>query len=104
MSDTIAVMYLGQIVELGAAADVALRPKHPYTQALFSAALPLDPGARRDEIVLTGEIPSPLAPPPGCRFHTRCPRVMDRCRREEPRLSPEQGRLVACHLYPGAAS
>jgi oligopeptide/dipeptide ABC transporter ATP-binding protein len=104
MSDTIAVMYLGQIVELGAAGDVALRPKHPYTQALFSAALPLDPGARRDEIVLSGEIPSPLAPPPGCRFHTRCPRVMDRCRREEPRLSPEQGRLVACHLYPGAAS
>src|SRR5499426_3850369 len=104
MSDTIAVMYLGQIVELGAAADVALRPKHPYTQALFSAALPLDPGARRDEIILSGEIPSPLHPPPGCRFHTRCPRVLDRCRREEPRLSPEQGRLVACHLYPGAAS
>jgi len=104
MSDTIAVMYLGQIVELGAAGDVALRPKHPYTQALFSAALPLDPGARRDEIVLSGEIPSPLAPPPGCRFHTRCPSVMDRCRREEPRLSPEQGRLVACHLYPSAAS
>src|SRR5499426_1882845 len=104
MSHTIAVMYLGKIVELGAAADVALAPKHPYTKALFSAALPLDPGGRRAEIILSGEIPSPLAPPPGCRFHTRCPQVMERCRRDEPPLSPEQGRLVACHLYPGAAS
>ena len=104
MSDTIAVMYLGKIVELGAAADVALRPKHPYTQALFSAALPLDPGARREEIILSGEIPSPLDPPPGCRFHTRCPLVMERCRRDEPPLAPEAGRLVACHLYPGSAA
>ncbi len=100
MSHTIAVMYLGKIVELGAAADVALAPKHPYTQALFSAALPLDPGERRAEIILSGEIPSPLDPPPGCRFHTRCPHVMERCRRDEPRLAPESGRLVACHLYP----
>jgi oligopeptide transport system ATP-binding protein len=100
MSHTIAVMYLGKIVELGAAADVALRPKHPYTQALFSAALPLDPGERREEIILSGEIPSPLAPPPGCRFHTRCPHVMERCRRDDPPLAPESGRLVACHLYP----
>ena len=104
MSDTIAVMYLGKIVELGAAADVALRPKHPYTQALFSAALPLDPGARREEIILSGEIPSPLDPPPGCRFHTRCPLVMERCRRDEPPLAPQAGRLVACHLYPGSAA
>jgi oligopeptide/dipeptide ABC transporter ATP-binding protein len=100
MSHTIAVMYLGKIVELGAAAEVALRPKHPYTQALFSAALPLDPGERREEIILSGEIPSPLAPPPGCRFHTRCPHVMERCRRDDPPLAPESGRLVACHLYP----
>ena len=104
MSHTIAVMYLGQIVELGAAADVALAPRHPYTQALFSAALPLDPGERRDEIILSGEIPSPLAPPPGCRFHTRCPHVMERCRRDEPPLAPQTGRLVACHLYPSPAS
>jgi oligopeptide/dipeptide ABC transporter ATP-binding protein len=103
MSHTIAVMYLGKIVELGAAADVALSPKHPYTQALFSAALPLDPGERRDEIILSGEIPSPLAPPPGCRFHTRCPHVMDRCRSDEPALAPQGGRLVACHLYPSPA-
>jgi oligopeptide/dipeptide ABC transporter ATP-binding protein len=101
MSHTIAVMYLGKIVELDAAAEVALSPKHPYTQALFSAALPLDPGERRDEIILSGEIPSPLDPPPGCRFHTRCPHVMERCRRDEPPLAPESGRLVACHLYPG---
>jgi len=100
MSHAIAVMYLGRIVELGAAADVALRPKHPYTQALFSAALPLAPRDRREEIILSGEIPSPLDPPPGCRFHTRCPHVMDRCRTDEPPLAPESGRLVACHLYP----
>jgi oligopeptide/dipeptide ABC transporter ATP-binding protein len=100
MSHAIAVMYLGQIVELGAAAEVALRPKHPYTQALFSAALPLAPRERREEIILSGEIPSPLAPPPGCRFHTRCPHVMARCRVDEPPLAPEGGRLVACHLYP----
>jgi oligopeptide/dipeptide ABC transporter ATP-binding protein len=99
MSQTIAVMYLGRIVELGAAADVARRPKHPYTKALFSAALPLHPGGRSDEIILSGEIPSPLHPPAGCRFHPRCPSVMDRCRVEEPRLAPESGRLVACHLY-----
>jgi oligopeptide/dipeptide ABC transporter ATP-binding protein len=104
MSHTIAVMYLGKIVELGAAADVALAPKHPYTRALFSAALPLDRRAAREEIILSGEIPSPLAPPPGCRFHTRCPQVMERCRRDEPPLAPEDRRLVACHLYPATAS
>jgi oligopeptide/dipeptide ABC transporter ATP-binding protein len=104
MSHTIAVMYLGKIVELGPAAEVALRPKHPYTQALFSAALPLDPGERRDEIILSGEIPSPLDPPPGCRFHTRCLHVMERCRRDEPPLTLQSGRLVACHLYPSAAN
>ncbi|HEY7649062.1 MAG TPA: dipeptide ABC transporter ATP-binding protein, partial [Methylomirabilota bacterium] len=103
MSHTIAVMYLGKIVELGPAAEVARRPKHPYTQALFSAALPLTRAERREEIVLAGEIPSPLDPPTGCRFHTRCPQVMDRCRREEPPLAAESGRLVACHLYPAPA-
>jgi oligopeptide/dipeptide ABC transporter ATP-binding protein len=102
MSHTIAVMYLGKIVELGAAAEVARRPKHPYTQALFSAALPLRPGGGSDEIILAGEVPSPLDPPSGCRFHPRCPHAMERCAREEPRLLPESGRLVACHLYSGA--
>ena len=84
------------------AAEVARRPKHPYTQALFSAALPLRPGGGSDEIILAGEVPSPLDPPSGCRFHPRCPSAMERCGRVEPRLLPESGRLVACHLYPGA--
>jgi oligopeptide/dipeptide ABC transporter ATP-binding protein len=101
MSHTIAVMYLGRIVEIGDAATVAATPKHPYTQALFSAALPSHPDEKREEIILAGEVPSPLAPPAGCRFHPRCPRVMERCSREEPRLLPEARRQVACHLYTG---
>src|SRR5262249_60601692 len=79
--------------------DVAMAPQHPYTRALFAAALPSHPDERREEVVLSGEVPSPLAPPPGCRFHTRCPVVMDRCAREEPALVTSDGRLVACHLY-----
>ena len=101
MSHTIAVMYLGKIVEIGEAETVAKAPKHPYTQALFSAALPSHPDEKRDEVVVTGEVPSPLAPPSGCRFHPRCPHAMARCVTEEPALLPETGRLVACHLYTG---
>jgi oligopeptide/dipeptide ABC transporter ATP-binding protein len=100
MSHTIAVMYLGKIVEVGDAGVIAKSPKHPYTQALFSAALPSHPDERRDEIILAGEVPSPLNPPGGCRFHPRCPHAMPRCSTEEPKLLPESGRLVACHLYP----
>ena len=81
---------------------MALAPKHPYTKALFSAALPLYPEARDEEIVLSGEVPSPLDPPGGCRFHPRCPFVMPHCATEEPVLRQEGGRLVACHLYAGA--
>jgi oligopeptide/dipeptide ABC transporter ATP-binding protein len=99
MSHTIAVMYLGQIVEWGPADAVALAPRHPYTQALFAAALPIDFDTQREEIVLPGEVPSPLNPPAGCRFHTRCPHAMPRCATEEPRLRPDASRLVACHLY-----
>jgi oligopeptide/dipeptide ABC transporter ATP-binding protein len=99
MSQTIAVMYLGQIVEWGDADAVALEPRHPYTKALFTAALPADVDAPREEVVLTGEVPSPLAPPSGCRFHTRCPFVMPHCATQEPALRSERGRLVACHLY-----
>ena len=101
MSHTIAVMYLGKIVEIGEAETVAKAPKHPYTQALFSAALPSHPDEKREEVVVTGEVPSPLAPPSGCRFHPRCPHAMARCVSEEPALLPETGRLVACHLYTG---
>jgi oligopeptide/dipeptide ABC transporter ATP-binding protein len=100
MSHRIAVMYLGKIVEWGEASAVALEPRHPYTKALFAAALPIDlDGPPGETIVLTGEVPSPLSPPGGCRFHPRCPFAMARCSTEEPLLEPESNRLVACHLY-----
>jgi oligopeptide/dipeptide ABC transporter ATP-binding protein len=99
MSDTIGVMYLGKIVELGDARTLARSPMHPYTQALFSAALPSHPDERRDEIILPGEVPSPLNPPSGCRFHPRCPRAMTQCSEQEPALGDLPDRLVACHLY-----
>jgi len=99
MSHTIAVMYLGKLVELGDAAALALEPKHPYTKALFAAALPIDFDTTAQEAVLSGEVPSPLDPPSGCRFHTRCPYVLPQCATEEPPLRSESGRLVACHLY-----
>ena len=99
MSHTIAVMYLGQIVEWGDADAVALRPTHPYTQALFAAALPIDVDDAPETPTLTGEVPSPLAPPGGCRFHPRCPHAMPRCATEPPAPREADGRLVACHLY-----
>jgi oligopeptide/dipeptide ABC transporter ATP-binding protein len=104
MSHTIAVMYLGQVVEIGEADTVAGAPKHPYTQALFSAALPSHPGDKREEVIVAGEVPSPVAPPPGCRFHPRCPHAMDRCAADLPALLPHAGRQVACHLYDGGAA
>jgi oligopeptide/dipeptide ABC transporter ATP-binding protein len=103
MSHTIAVMYLGQIVESGTARTLARNPMHPYTKALFSAALPSHPDERREDIVLPGEVPSPLNPPSGCRFHPRCPHAMPRCTREAPELTAIGDRLVACHLYGNAA-
>jgi oligopeptide/dipeptide ABC transporter ATP-binding protein len=103
MSHTIAVMYLGQIVEIGDAATIATRPRHPYTQALFAAALPSHPSELREELVLTGEVPSPLNPPLACRFHPRCPHAMPRCSTEEPALREAEGRRVSCHLYPSPA-
>jgi oligopeptide transport system ATP-binding protein len=99
MSHVIAVMYLGRIVEMGESSRVATSPQHPYTQALFAAALPAHPDEQRDEIVLAGEVPSPLNPPSGCHFHPRCPKVMARCSREDPRLKRSQGREIACHLF-----
>src|SRR5205814_9626269 len=78
MSHQIIVMYLGKIVESGEAKQLARAPKHPYTEALFSAALPSHPDERRDEIILSGEVPSPLNPPSGCRLHQRCPQAMAR--------------------------
>jgi len=104
MSHTIAVMYLGKIVESGEARALAFSPKHPYTAALFSAALPSHPDERRDEIILPGEVPSPLNPPAGCRFHPRCPQAMARCGEAEPPLIAAHERFVACHLYAGASA
>jgi oligopeptide/dipeptide ABC transporter ATP-binding protein len=100
MSHTIAVMYLGRIVEIGEAEMVARAPRHPYTQALFAAALPAHPDERAEhEAVLAGEVPSPVNPPSGCRFHPRCPHVMPRCSVEEPPLVHAESRLLACHLF-----
>ncbi len=104
MSHKIAVMYLGRIVEAGEARALARTPQHPYTEALFSAALPSHPDERREEIILPGEVPSPLNPPSGCRFHPRCPQAMARCASEVPILREIGDRVVSCHLYDDAAA
>ena len=104
ISHRVAVMYLGKIVELTARETLFADPHHPYTRALLSAAPVPEPGARRERIILKGDIPSPINPPTGCRFHTRCPLAEARCRVEEPqmrRVAP--GHQVACHLVPGVA-
>jgi oligopeptide transport system ATP-binding protein len=100
MADHTAVMYLGKIVEHAPTPALFGNVLHPYTKALFSAVLPPEPRRLQDEIVLAGEIPSPLNPPSGCRFHTRCPFVMTRCSQQEPELREvAPGHLVACHLH-----
>jgi len=92
----IIVMYFGKPVEAGPAAEIFNRPRHPYTQALFSATPIADPTRRKERIRLSGEPPSPLAPPPGCPFAPRCPRAEDKCRQTEPLLEPLGGVDVAC--------
>ena len=99
ISDRVAVMYLGKIVEIAAKTVIFRTPKHPYTQALLSAIPVPDPQRRKKQSILMGDVPSPINPPPGCRFHTRCPHVMDVCRTEEPKLTGSQEQQVACHLY-----
>ena len=99
ISDRIAVMYLGRVVEQGPAAAIMENPQHPYTQALISA-VPVPGAERKARTVLRGELPSPARPPPGCPFHTRCPRVLDRCRSEFPATRVVGGVDVACHLHP----
>jgi len=99
ISTRIGVMYLGKLVEVGTSEQICLSPKHPYTQALLSAVPIPDPTARKQRILLKGDVPTPINPPSGCRFHTRCPIAVDRCKVEEPPLRPlDQGRLAACHL------
>lgn len=105
LADRIAVMYLGQIVEIGDRNLFWQRPAHPYTQALIAAVPIMDPSISRaaDKQVIGGDVPSPYTPPSGCRFHTRCPQVQPRCRVEPPRLQTLQpGHQVACHLYDAA--
>ena len=100
MAHQTAVMYLGQIVEYSPTEGLYVNPLHPYTKALFSAALPSHPDDTREEIVLPGEVPSPINPPSGCRFHPRCPSAMDKCSVEIPVTKDMgKGHMVSCHLY-----
>jgi oligopeptide/dipeptide ABC transporter ATP-binding protein len=100
VSDRIAVMYLGQIIELASRSELFEHPLHSYTEALLSAILLPNPHQKQQKISLSGEVPSPVEPPLGCRFHTRCPKVMERCGREQPSLRPlAVDHLVSCHLY-----
>jgi peptide/nickel transport system ATP-binding protein len=99
MTHRVAVMYLGKIVEIAPRALIFAEPRHPYTRALLSAVPVPDPTVRRKAMILKGDVPSPINPPSGCRFHTRCPYVFDRCRTEEPQLrQAAEGQWAACHL------
>jgi oligopeptide/dipeptide ABC transporter ATP-binding protein len=99
ISHRIAVMYLGKIVETADSDTLCARPLHPYTKALFAAALPSHPDDAQGERTIAGEVPSPLKLPSGCRFHTRCPAAMPICSEVEPKLQLHDGHQVACHLY-----
>ena len=100
MCHRVAVMYLGQIVELAEVRELYTNPLHPYTKALMSAALPSHPDMEQEEMILTGEVPSPLNPPSGCTFHPRCPFVMDQCSQIIPEVKEvTPNHWVSCHLY-----
>ncbi len=100
ISDTVGVMYLGNLVEYGAKKDIFANPLHPYTEALFSAIPIADPDAKMNRIVLEGSIPSPANPPEGCKFHTRCAKCMECCKHEVPQQKEiEPGHFVVCHLF-----
>jgi peptide/nickel transport system ATP-binding protein len=100
MSHAVAIMYLGEIVEFGEGDELFEQPLHPYTKALLSAALAADPDSSTEDIVLSGEMPSPLNPPRGCHFHPRCPMAMDICREVAPQVTHATAKhTVSCHLY-----
>lgn len=99
ISDRVAVMYLGEIVELGSKEELFQNPLHPYTQALISAIPVSDPDEKKERIILQGDLPSPANPPSGCRFHPRCRDCMDICRTEVPKEVMVSGQVVRCHLY-----
>ncbi len=99
ISNRVAVMYLGRIVEIAPARELYTAPRHPYTEALLSAVPIPDPTVKRQRIVLQGDVPNPIRPPAGCHFHPRCPHAMERCRHEAPQLKTlAPGHLAACHL------
>ena len=98
IADDVMVMYLGKVVEQGPRDQIFKNPKHPYTRALLSATPVADPGRKKERIVLKGELPSPLNPPSGCPFRTRCPLVQDICAKKMPPLEQKGGQLVACHM------
>ncbi len=105
LSDRVAIMYLGKLVEVGTRDEVYGDPRHPYTRALLSAVPVPDPRRRAVPPPLGGDVPSPLSPPPGCAFHPRCPYALDVCRRETPPLGAgRSGRAVACHVFPADAA
>ena len=99
VADHVAIMYMGRIVETGDVDQIFESPQHPYTRGLFASALPTHPRHRRPELEIKGEMPSPLEPPSGCRFRTRCPYVMDICDQEPPAIEIEAGHTVLCHLF-----
>ncbi|MCT6924948.1 dipeptide ABC transporter ATP-binding protein [Metasolibacillus sp.] len=100
ISDRVGVMYLGRMVELANSEDLYAEPLHPYSQALLSAVPIPDPNYEREQVILTGDIPSPSNPPTGCAFHTRCPMAMDICKQQVPQFKEAKtGHSVACHLY-----
>ena len=100
IANRVCVMFLGKLCELGDTETIYTNPLHPYTRFLLDAIPKADPHQRRKErMLLSGELPSPVDPPAGCRFHTRCPYATEKCRTQEPEMRPVEGRMVACHLY-----